>query len=278
MSIKQGETVINLKNVSKRFLMETNAAEGRAENQAENKQKGFFFRRNEKTEKLKPAKYFYAVNAISLSVKKGECVLAAGANGSGKTVLMMIIAGLIKPSSGSVRVAENCGLIFQDADLQILGETPEEDIMLGLKNLKLSAQETERRLNDALEKTGLQTKRYFLSRFLSGGEKRRLSVAGILAMGFPVIIFDEPYANLDYSGIVQVNALIQMLKKDGHTVLLLTHELEKCSALADRLIVLNEGKKVFDGNVDEGLRQNLKKWNIRHPLCSYTSKEDLLWK
>ena len=221
---------------------------------------------------------FKALDEISLSVFKGESLLISGANGSGKTLLMSIIAGLIKPSSGLVEVKERCGIVFQDSDLQILGETPEEDIMLGLKNLKLSAQETERRLNDALEKTGLQTKRDFLSRFLSGGEKRRLSVAGILAMGFPVIIFDEPYANLDYSGIVQVNALIQMLKKDGHTVLLLTHELEKCSALADRLIILNEGKKVFDGSADEGLRQNLKKWNIRPPFCSYTSKEDLLWK
>ena len=96
-------------------------------------------------------------------------------------------------------------------------------------------------------------------------------------MDCPVVIFDEPYANLDYSGVVQVNDLIHMLKTDGRTVLILTHELEKCCALADRFIVLCAGKKVFDGTPDEGLKLDLKQWNIRPPLCSYKKREDLLW-
>ena len=209
---------------------------------------------------------FKALDEISLSIFKGECLLISGANGSGKTLLMSIIAGLIRPSSGLVDVKERCGIVFQDSDLQILGETPEEDILFGLKNIKLPQEERKKRLDEALEKTGLKDKRYYSSRSLSGGEKRRLCVAGILAMKFPVIIFDEPYANLDYGGVVQVN-----------TLLILSHELEKCYALADRFLVLHRGKKVFDGTAEEGLRQNLKEWSIRPPLTSYTKREDLIW-
>ena len=220
---------------------------------------------------------FKALDEISLSVFKGESLLISGANGSGKTLLMSIIAGLIRPSSGFVEVKERCGIVFQDSDLQILGETPEEDILFGLKNIKLPPEERKKRLDEALEKTGLKDKRYYSSRSLSGGEKRRLCVAGILAMKFPVIIFDEPYTNLDYEGVVQVNSLIKELKAENYTLLILSHELEKCYALADRFLVLHRGKKVFDGTAEEGLRQNLKEWSIRPPLTSYTKREDLIW-
>ncbi|UTC61427.1 ABC transporter ATP-binding protein [Treponema sp. OMZ 787] len=220
---------------------------------------------------------FKALDDVSLSVFKGELLLISGANGSGKTLLMSIIAGLVRPSSGLVEVKERCGIVFQDSGLQILGETPEEDILFGLKNIKLPKEERNKRLEEALEKTGLTDRRYYSSRSLSGGEKRRLCVAGILAMKFPVIIFDEPYANLDYDGVVQVNALIKELKAENYTILLLSHELEKCYALADRFLVLHRGKKVFDGLPDEGLNQNLKDWSIRPPLFSYTKREDLIW-
>ena len=221
--------------------------------------------------------YFTALDDISFDVFESECVLIAGANGSGKSILMSIIAGLNNPTAGSVSTRGRCGLVFQDADTQILGETPVEDVMFGLKNLKVPDKEAKEKTLAALEKTGLAERSFFPARFLSGGEKRRLAVAGILAMDCPIVIFDEPYANLDYTGVVQVNDLIRLLKNDGRTVLLLTHELEKCYALTDRLIVLYKGKTVFDGSSDEGLKQNLASWRIRHPLCSYTKREDLVW-
>ena len=280
MSRKTDEPVIKLENVNKRFITETVLTAEPAEQHASPQKTGLgsFFRKQEhKKEKNNSVHCFYAISDISLIVQKGEFVLIAGANGSGKTVLMTIIAGLVQPSSGKIGVKEKCGLIFQEADLQILGETPEEDIMLGLKNIKLPREERQRRLNEALDKTGLQNKRKFLSHLLSGGEKRRLAAACILAMDFPIIIFDEPYANLDYGSIRQLNGLILQLKKEGRTLLLLTHELEKCAAMADRLIVLHEGKKVFDGSMCEGLKKDLAQWNIRPPLCTYAKKEDLLW-
>ena len=96
-------------------------------------------------------------------------------------------------------------------------------------------------------------------------------------MNPPVIILDEPYANLDYSGVKQVNALIRQLKADSKTVIILTHEIEKCLGLANRFVVLFKGQKVFDGAPEEGLQQNLEQWNIRNPIVSYKGVQDLIW-
>ena len=239
-----------------------------------------------------------ALEDVSLEIYEGECVVVGGENGSGKSVLMQIIAGLMDgdKSSGSpvvecprsgcsettsedhgVHVEGRVGLVFQEAETQILGETPAEDIAFGPKNLGWKKEEVQEAVREALERTGLTEKADFPARFLSGGEKRRLAVACMLAMKLPVIILDEPYANLDFGGVKQVNALVRQLKAEGKTVVILTHELEKCLGLSDRLVVLFRGKKVFDGKPEEGLQQNLEEWNIRNPLVSYKSVKDLIW-
>ena len=217
-----------------------------------------------------------ALENICLEIFEGECVVIGGENGSGKSVLMSIIAGLEKCDCGKVE-APKVGLVFQEAETQILGETPEEDIAFGPKNLGWKKADVENAMKAALEKTGLLAKKDFPARFLSGGEKRRLAVACMLAMNPPVIILDEPYANLDYSGVKQVNALIRQLKADGKTVIILTHEIEKCLGLAHRFVVLFKGQKVFDGAPGEGLQQNLEQWNIRNPIVSYKGVQDLIW-
>ena len=220
-----------------------------------------------------------ALKNVSLQVERGECLVIGGENGSGKSVLMSIIAGLMEgDQADSVKVNERVGLVFQEAETQILGETPAEDIAFGPKNLGWSKQEVQAAVEGALAQTGLTDKADFPARFLSGGEKRRLAVACMLAMKLPTIILDEPYANLDFGGVRQVNALIRQLKADGKTVLILTHELEKCLGLADRFVVLFRGEKVFDGSPAQGLEQKLEEWNIRNPLTSYNSLKDLVWK
>ena len=219
-----------------------------------------------------------ALKNVSLQVERGECLVIGGENGSGKSVLMSIIAGLMEgDQADSVKVNERVGLVFQEAETQILGETPAEDISFGPKNLGWSKQEVQAAVEGALAQTGLTDKADFPARFLSGGEKRRLAVACMLAMKLPTIILDEPYANLDFGGVRQVNALIRQLKADGKTVLILTHELEKCLGLADRFVVLFRGEKVFDGSPAQGLEQKLEEWNIRNPLTSYNSLKDLVW-
>ena len=222
-----------------------------------------------------------ALDDVSLEIAEGECVVVGGENGSGKSVLMQIIAGLMEgdKTSGEATVAVEgrVGLVFQEAETQILGETPAEDIAFGPKNLSWKKEDVQVAVQEALEKTGLTEKADFPARFLSGGEKRRLAVACMLAMKLPTIILDEPYANLDFGGVKQVNKLIRQLKAEGKTVIILSHELEKCLGLSDRLVVLFRGKKVFDGTPEEGLKQNLEEWNIRNPLVSYKSVKDLIW-
>ena len=221
---------------------------------------------------------FYALEYVSFTLEKGCCTIIAGANGSGKSILMSIIAGLETPSSGIVKTCGKVGLIFQEPDSQILGETPREDISFGPRNMGLSKDEVRARVETSLAETGLTDRADYPARSLSGGEKRRLATAGVLAMDAQIIIFDEPYANMDFPGIVQVNRLIQKLIKEEKTIIILTHEIEKCMALAGRFIVLCKGKKVFDGTPNEALSCDLEIWGIHHALKNQANKpEDLLW-
>lgn len=219
------------------------------------------------------------LKGVSFEIEEGSCVVIGGENGSGKSLLMSMIAGLEEPDSGSVEALGRAGLVFQEAETQILGETPAEDIAFGPKNLGWNKEKVKLAVENALEKTGLVQKRDFTARFLSGGEKRRLAVACMLAMELPVIIMDEPYANLDYTGVKQVNALIRDLKSQGKTVIILSHEIEKCLGLADKFIVLFRGNKVFEGAPSEieSSSIDVEQWNIRNPFNSYRKVSDLVW-
>jgi|SRR5574344_1163359 biotin transport system ATP-binding protein len=219
-----------------------------------------------------------ALKNVSFSLNEGDFLVVAGSNGSGKSVLMSLIAKLDEPSSGKINLdGLSVGLVFQDADSQILGETPEEDVSFGAKNCGLRKAALQKCVDDSLEKTGLLNKKLSMARMLSGGEKRRLAVSGILAMDRQLIIFDEPFANLDYPSVHQVCSVLKDLHESGKTIIVLTHELEKILALATRFIVLDKGEVKFDGTAEQGLSCTLENWSIRNPLRSYNSVMDLLW-
>jgi biotin transport system ATP-binding protein len=232
---------------------------------------------------------FHALSGLNLDIFVGECLLVAGSNGSGKTVLMKILAALMDPSGGEIlfrglalekavpRLRRELGLVFQDADAQIVGETVAEDIAFGPKNLGISGSALEERVNHAMKNMGLSAKRDFSSRDLSGGEKRRLAVAGILAMGCGIIILDEPFANLDYFGVVQVLELIRDGKARGTTLIILTHELEKVLAFADRLLILDRGILRDDGKPEEVLDRLLPEYGIRDPRQNCRNAGDCTW-
>ncbi len=207
-----------------------------------------------------------ALDDVSFSVGAGELVLVAGSNGSGKTVLMNLIAGLERPSEGKIILKGEAGLVFQDADCQILGETPYEDVAFGVKNLGVKKSEVPQKVSQALENAGILHKKDSQARTMSGGEKRRLAVAGILAMDRDLILFDEPFANLDYPGVKNVCRILKELKDSGKTLIVLTHETEKIMGLSDRMVVLDKGRIRFDGTPLEGLKHNLEKWSIRNPV------------
>ena len=221
---------------------------------------------------------FKALDGIDLQISDSQCVLIAGENGSGKSLLMKMIAKLENPTKGSIDCSGQVGLVFQDADAQILADTPLEDVLFGLRMKKgLSKTDARKLALEALKDVNLDGKAESSSHFLSGGEKRRLAVASVLALGRKTVIFDEPYSNLDYPGVKSVNGVLEKLKESGMTIIILTHELEKCLALADRVIVLHQGKKVFDGDSTDALRQDLEIWGVRNPAKDGDPKS-LIWR
>lgn len=230
-----------------------------------------------------------ALRDINLDIWEGECLLIAGSNGSGKTILMKIIAGLMDPSAGEVlfrgqpitqavdSLRSSLGLVFQDADAQILGETVAEDTAFGPRNLGLSREQVTERVDAALKALAIEDKRDFPPRRLSGGEKRRLAVAGVIAMGCGAVIMDEPFANLDWPGVIHVLEIVRDLKAAGKTLIILTHELEKVLAFADRLAILHRGILREDGAPEEVLDRLKPEYGVRNPLHGYKTIQDCTW-
>ena len=199
------------------------------------------------------------LGGMDLTITQGDFLIVAGRNGSGKTLLARHLVGLTRPSSGAVffrgkplgrdlrELRRTVGYVFQDTDCQILGQTVEEDVAFGPANLGLPAPEIRRRVGEALEAARLGEAAARRPETLSGGEKRRLAIAGVLAMGSECLILDEPFANLDYESVLDLSALLVDLKSAGKTLVVITHELEKILDMADRLVVLEAGRKIYDG-------------------------------
>jgi biotin transport system ATP-binding protein len=199
------------------------------------------------------------LQGIDLTIARGSFVVLAGANGAGKSTLLKHLNGLLQPAAGTVRIAgvevaedprharRTVGMVFQDADSQIVGETVYDDAAFGPENLKWPAAKIEASVAAALALVGLGAMRDRSPHLLSGGEKRRLAIAGVLAMQPEVIVLDEPFANLDYDGVRQVLGHIVALHRDGRTIVVCVHDLEKVLAHAERLIILQAGRIAADG-------------------------------
>jgi biotin transport system ATP-binding protein len=222
---------------------------------------------------------FQGLNNINLTVRTGELVVIAGENGSGKTTLLRHLNGLLQPTRGSVKIdgeevyknlarsRQLVGMVFQNADSQIVGETVWDDVAFGPENLSLERAEINKRVNQALKTTQLldfSDKQPYL---LSGGEKRRLAIAAVLAMNPRILVLDEPFSSLDYPGVKQVLKQILFLHKCGHTILMTTHDIEKIIPHAQRLIVMKAGKIVLDG-LPQNLMADLEPFGIRTP-CAF---------
>jgi len=228
------------------------------------------------------------LDCINLCIREGAFVVVTGPNGSGKTTLIRHINGLLLPTSGCIKLAgasvekdllrarRLVGMVFQDADSQIVGETVYEDVAFGPENLRLDRKLIDDRVIHALDAVDLKDLAAQRPHLLSGGEKRRLAIAGILAMESRVIAFDEPFASLDYSGVKQVLKQILTLHQRGHTILVVTHDLEKILAHADRLIVMQKGKIARDGPPAE-IVTDLETLGVRAPCAFHLGMEVCSW-
>ncbi len=221
---------------------------------------------------------------ISFSVEKGTLTLICGLNGSGKSTLLKCLKGLMKTDSGSVflngrkleRQSERMrifGLVFQDTSLQTVGRTVERDIAFGLENQRKSTSEIRRITDNMITLFQLEDVRERDVKVLSGGERRRLSIASVLAMETEVLLLDEPLANLDYPSVKMVLSSLVRLRDAGITVIMVSHEAEKFLALTDNTIILKDGKVAGKGK-SRDMTQELRRNMIYLPEAPY---EDLSW-
>ena len=204
----------------------------------------------------------YAINGVDLSVNKGEFLVVLGHNGSGKSTLAKHMNALLIPSDGYVYVdglntkdkdnvwdvRSKAGMVFQNPDNQMVATIVEEDVAFGPENLGVDPKEIRKRVDESLEKVGMSEYKRHAPHLLSGGQKQRVAIAGILAMQPECIIFDEPTAMLDPSGRKEVLKNIKEINKEyGITIVLITHYMDE-AAQADRIVVMDEGKLILEGN------------------------------
>lgn len=230
-----------------------------------------------------------AVSQVRFHVEGGELVVLAGRNGSGKTVLCRLLAGLLAPTGGDILFggiplselpgspARHVGYAFQEARLQAIGERVLDDCMFGPMNVGMGRREAEARAMDALRRCGLEDRHEAFVHALSGGELRRLSIAGILALDPGFIILDEPFANLDLDGIRATLRVLLALRDGGKGIVVATHEIEKILAFADRLVILDQGVVKEEGFPADVLVRNLESYGIRNPLRGGARLSELSW-
>ena len=204
-----------------------------------------------------------ALDDISFSVERGEFIGIIGHTGSGKSTLMQQLNGLLKPTSGTVlldgqdiwsdkkltrQARFRVGLAFQYPEYQLFEETVYKDIAFGPKNMGLSAEEVDRRVREAAGFVGLTEQQLEVSPFdLSGGQKRRVAIAGVIAMEPEVLILDEPTAGLDPVGRSEILGNIQSYRKAKNaTIMMVSHSMEDVARLTDRLLVMNGSKLAMD--------------------------------
>ena len=206
-----------------------------------------------------------ALNDVNLTIRDGEFIGLIGHTGSGKSTLVQHLNGLIMPTSGRVlvdgmdladkatdrrAVRQRVGLVFQYPENQLFEETVEKDIAFGPKNLGLDEQEIARRVKDAMRRVALDyDKLHDRSVFeLSGGQMRRVAIAGVLAMEPQVLVLDEPCAGLDPRGREEILGLIKKLHEEaGTTIVMVSHSMDDVASLAERVIVMNHGEIAMDG-------------------------------
>ena len=230
------------------------------------------------------------LSGVSFRVDAGSFISVIGPNGSGKSTLAKLLNGLYIPTSGTVEVdglstrekknipqiRRKVALLFQNPDNQIVGDTVEDDTAFGPENLGLDRDEITKRVEDSLAKVGLLEKRKMSPNTLSGGEKARLGIAGVLALEPEVLVLDEATAMLDPKGRREVMEILHELwKNQGKTIILITHHPEE-TIYGERIIVLDKGEIKLDGSVEEVYRNSGKLKKLGLELPSYVELSLLL--
>ena len=225
-----------------------------------------------------------ALQGVDLNIEAGQFTVILGANGSGKSTLAKHLNGLLLPTGGAClvgghdtrdpeqlwQVRQQVGMVFQNPDNQLIAAVVEDDIAFGPENLGVPPEEIRQRVRESLEIVNMTPYRTFAPHLLSGGQKQRIAIAGALAMHTKCLVLDEPTAMLDPQGRQEVMETVQRLHREqGITVILITHFMEE-AALADRLIIMDQGEVLKSGTPRELFADvcGMKKIGLDVPLAA----------
>ncbi len=233
-----------------------------------------------------------ALNGVSLEIKEGSFTCLVGQTGCGKSTLIQHLNGLLIPSSGEVLVGEyintkgnrkmrkkirdlrrKVGLVFQFSENQLFEETVESDVAFGPLNFGAKKEDALKIAHDALNQLGLDESFYQKSPFdLSGGEKRRVAIAGVLALKPDILVLDEPTAGLDPRGTRELLNLIKNLNKDGTTIILVTHDINIVYEYATDVVVMHNGKVVEASSPAELFKEDVEQYSLETPMIQKVIK------
>lgn len=234
-----------------------------------------------------------AIDDVSIEIKQGEFVALIGHTGSGKSTLIQHINGLLKPTSGKIliddiditkknvkltNIRKKVGLVFQYPEYQLFEETIEKDISFGPQNLGLDNDEINRRVQRAMKTVGMNYEDYKdKSPFeISGGQKRRVAIAGVVAMEPNILILDEPTAGLDPKGRDDIlSKIVELYEENDMTIILVSHSMEDVAKVANRVIVMDSGKCILDGTPKEIFKEIelLESVGLAVPQVTYLIRE-----
>lgn len=235
----------------------------------------------------------HALKNINMEIYKGQKVAIMGPNGAGKSTLFSHFNGLTEPTSGYVEidgkaikydrdtlleVRQKVGIVFQDPNDQLFAPTVKEDVAFGPMNLGLDYEEVERRVDEALTMVGMEQYMDKTPHHLSGGQQKRVAIAGIIAMRPEIMILDEPTAGLDPEGVEKVLDILNNLNKEGMSIVISSHDIEMVNEFAEKIFVLNNGEILESGDKHEifSNKELLKKAHLKAPITTeilYTLKE-----
>ena len=235
----------------------------------------------------------HALKNINMEIYKGQKVAIMGPHGAGKSTLFSHFNGLTEPTSGHVEVdgkaikydrdtllevRQKVGIVFQDPNDQLFAPTVKEDVAFGPMNLGLDYEEVEKRVDEALTMVGMEQYMDKTPHHLSGGQQKRVAIAGIIAMRPEIMILDEPTAGLDPEGVEKVLDILNNLNKEGMSIVISSHDIEMVNEFAEKIFVLNNGEILESGDKHEifSNKELLKKAHLKAPITTeilYTLKE-----
>ncbi len=227
----------------------------------------------------------HALKNITLEIKKARKVAIIGPNGAGKSTLFSHFNGLTEATSGTIEldgetmkydkkslleVRQKVGIVFQDPNDQLFAPTVKEDVAFGPMNLGLSYEEVEKRVDEALEMVEMIEFKDKTPHHLSGGQQKRVAIAGIIAMRPEIMILDEPTAGLDPSGVEKVLTILNNLNKEGMTIVISSHDIEMVNEFADEIFVLSNGEIIANGDKHEIFsdKELIKRAHLKAPVTT----------